>query len=273
MDEGVSKKNLRVNFLGFVGNKINNTGEDRGYLIDTAQDLWDKYSQDGKGKNYTIAISNKKTRVATIYVEIEEPKANLSEFNENSKTKNQNNQIEALLKKAYVYNQAGNFTSATRCYDKILSLHSEQYEALLNRGITRQKMGNEEGAEKDLLAAQQIHPDDPVLLNALGVLYLNSGHEKKAETFLLKAGDATSRINLALYYWKKGKRAKVVSSLKEAERKDSQNPYAPYYLGLFYRQTGEYTAAHDQFEKAISVARKRGRTDLIHQIESLPPRF
>ncbi|MBI3397902.1 MAG: hypothetical protein HY026_01465 [Deltaproteobacteria bacterium] len=67
---------LKVNFLGFVGNKANNDGEDRGYLINTAKDLWLKYSKNGKGLEYNIAISYKDKRLGQIFVDMEEPKLN-----------------------------------------------------------------------------------------------------------------------------------------------------------------------------------------------------
>jgi tetratricopeptide (TPR) repeat protein len=267
--DGTPTNEIRVKFLGFVGDKLNNIGADRGYFIDTAKDLWEKYSQDRKGNNYTITINNGKTRIGTVYLDIAEPKKDLSSLNEITKTKKQVNQIESLLKNAYTYSQAGNLAKAIQCYNKILSFDPKQFEALLNRGIIKQKMGNNEEAEKDLLRAQNINPDDPILLNALGVLYLKKGDEKRAEDFLLKAGDATAKINLALHYWDKGEYKKVISFLKDAEREDKQNPYIPYYLGLFYRQIGDYTSAQDQLEKAVSIARKRGLTDLIHNIESI----
>ncbi len=49
---------LKLNFLGFVGNWKNNTGEDRGYLIDTSKDLIKRYSYLKKGNLYTIKASN-----------------------------------------------------------------------------------------------------------------------------------------------------------------------------------------------------------------------
>ncbi|RLA95437.1 MAG: hypothetical protein DRG25_00200 [Deltaproteobacteria bacterium] len=267
--DGIPSNEIRVNFLGFVGNKLNNIGEDRGYFIDTAKDLWKKYSRDGKGEKYTITINNGKTQIGTVYVDLAEPKKSLSSLNETVRTKKPVNQIENLLKNAYTYSQTGNFTKAIQYYNKILSLDPKQFDALLNRGIIKQKLGNDEEAENDLLKAQSINPDDPILLNALGVLYLKKGEEKKAENLLLKAGDVTAKINLALHYWDKGEDKKVISLLKDAEKEDKQNPYIPYYLGLFYRQIGDYTSAQDQFEKAVSLARQRGLTDLIRNIESL----
>lgn len=47
-----------VNFKGFVGNRKVNTGEDRGYLIDTSGDkLMRKYSKNSQGREYTIEVS------------------------------------------------------------------------------------------------------------------------------------------------------------------------------------------------------------------------
>lgn len=48
---------ITCNFKGFVGNKNDNTGEDRGYLIDTATDLWERYSLYNKGRVYQVVVS------------------------------------------------------------------------------------------------------------------------------------------------------------------------------------------------------------------------
>ena len=72
----VNTNDLSVNFLGYVGNKMKNTGEDRGYLINTATDMWTKYSKDGKGLQYPIAINYINKRIGEIFVDIDEPKLN-----------------------------------------------------------------------------------------------------------------------------------------------------------------------------------------------------
>lgn len=68
--------NITVNFKGFVGDKVNNTGEDRGYLIDTAKDLMKRYSLHNKGEQYQIVISrwNEKNTLARIFIKIVPPK-------------------------------------------------------------------------------------------------------------------------------------------------------------------------------------------------------
>ncbi len=48
---------LKVNFKGFVGNKRNNTGEDRGYDINTSTDLMRRYSLKRRGRLYEIIAS------------------------------------------------------------------------------------------------------------------------------------------------------------------------------------------------------------------------
>ncbi|MBI5327425.1 MAG: succinylglutamate desuccinylase/aspartoacylase family protein [Deltaproteobacteria bacterium] len=74
--QGVNAGELTVNFLGFVGNKIKNSGEDRGYLINTAKDLWVKYSKSGKDLEYMIAINYKDKKFGEVFIDIEEPKLN-----------------------------------------------------------------------------------------------------------------------------------------------------------------------------------------------------
>ena len=46
-----------VTFKGFVGNWKNNTGEDRGYTIDTGSKLMKRYSLHKKGKAYEIVAT------------------------------------------------------------------------------------------------------------------------------------------------------------------------------------------------------------------------
>jgi hypothetical protein len=48
---------IKVNFKGFVGDWKNNTGEDRGYTIDTGTDLIKRYSLHKKGEFYEIIAS------------------------------------------------------------------------------------------------------------------------------------------------------------------------------------------------------------------------
>ncbi|MBN1102730.1 MAG: hypothetical protein JXL84_04860 [Deltaproteobacteria bacterium] len=48
---------VKVNFKGFVGDWRNNRGEDRGYEIDTAADLMERYSLDKKGESYEVVAS------------------------------------------------------------------------------------------------------------------------------------------------------------------------------------------------------------------------
>ena len=74
LPESLSKQQgLIVNFKGFVGNWKNNTGEDRGYLIDTVSDLLERYSIHGKRKIYKIVVSHGKRILGKTLVKIAEP--------------------------------------------------------------------------------------------------------------------------------------------------------------------------------------------------------
>ncbi|MEA3415268.1 MAG: M14/M99 family metallopeptidase [Thermodesulfobacteriota bacterium] len=62
-----------VNFKGFVGDSANNTGEDRGYVINTAKDLWKNYSRDKKGLKYKVIVTYKKQKAGELFIDLEEP--------------------------------------------------------------------------------------------------------------------------------------------------------------------------------------------------------
>jgi hypothetical protein len=74
LPESLSRQHgLIVNFKGFVGNWKNNTGEDRGYLINTASDLLKRYSIHGKKRVYNIVASHGKEVIGKMVVKIAEP--------------------------------------------------------------------------------------------------------------------------------------------------------------------------------------------------------
>lgn len=61
-----------VNFKGFVGNQSQNTGEDRGYVIDTgAGVLMPRYSLEKEGRRYYIQTTLRGKEVGRVYIDIE----------------------------------------------------------------------------------------------------------------------------------------------------------------------------------------------------------
>ncbi len=61
-----------VNFKGFVGNNSINTGEDRGYVIDTgANVLLPRYSLEKKGRHYYVVATLAGNEVGRIYIDIQ----------------------------------------------------------------------------------------------------------------------------------------------------------------------------------------------------------
>lgn len=61
-----------VNFKGFVGNIQNNSGEDRGYMIDTAKGvLIKRYSLDKKGERYHVLTTLDGKEVGKIFIDIQ----------------------------------------------------------------------------------------------------------------------------------------------------------------------------------------------------------
>lgn len=64
---------LEVNFKGFVGDYAHNTGEDRGYIINTATDLIQRFSLNNQGKKFQILVNYNKKTIAHLIIEIKDP--------------------------------------------------------------------------------------------------------------------------------------------------------------------------------------------------------
>jgi hypothetical protein len=69
-----SSSGVKVNFKGFVGDPTNNTGEDRGYTINTGSDLMERFSLDGKGEAYEIVVNQGETILGRGIVKLDSPK-------------------------------------------------------------------------------------------------------------------------------------------------------------------------------------------------------
>jgi hypothetical protein len=69
-----SLRSCTVNFKGFVGDRVNNTGEDRGYDIDTGKDLLKRYSRDDKGNKYKIVVTKDKKEIGNLNVRLMQPR-------------------------------------------------------------------------------------------------------------------------------------------------------------------------------------------------------
>ena len=62
-----------VNFKGYVGNTSHNTGEDRGYVISTARDLWKRYSLNKKGVAYRVIVTYNEKQAGELIIDLKEP--------------------------------------------------------------------------------------------------------------------------------------------------------------------------------------------------------
>jgi len=68
--DGATNRDVLVNFHGFIPKGIKNTGEDRGYLVDTAKDLEVKYSVKKQGAEYPIWIKNRGKNIGEVFIKI-----------------------------------------------------------------------------------------------------------------------------------------------------------------------------------------------------------
>ncbi len=68
--DGLDPSELVVNLKGFIGNPRNNTGEDRGYPIDTSTDvLMKRYSLNKKGKHYKVITTLRNKQIGRFYID------------------------------------------------------------------------------------------------------------------------------------------------------------------------------------------------------------
>jgi hypothetical protein len=69
-----SSTGVKVNFKGFVGDQTNNTGEDRGFTINTGADLMERFSLDGKGESYEIVVNQGETLLGRCVIRLASPR-------------------------------------------------------------------------------------------------------------------------------------------------------------------------------------------------------
>ena len=65
---------IKVNLKGFVGDEKNNTGEDRGYVIDTATSLMKRWSVNRLGESYEIVATQDERTIAQATLRLTRPK-------------------------------------------------------------------------------------------------------------------------------------------------------------------------------------------------------
>lgn len=74
LTEGVPPEALKVNFIGFVRDEKDNSGEDRGALVRSAKDLWPRYALDPEGRRYRIVALQGNSLLGEMTVEFQPPR-------------------------------------------------------------------------------------------------------------------------------------------------------------------------------------------------------
>jgi protein involved in polysaccharide export with SLBB domain len=78
------KGDLDVNFKGFVADKVNNTGEDRGHVINTATDLMPRYSLSKTEKVYEVVVEYAQKPLARMKVRLKKPRLTFLSLSRNN---------------------------------------------------------------------------------------------------------------------------------------------------------------------------------------------
>ncbi|MBW2000181.1 MAG: hypothetical protein JRJ29_19755 [Deltaproteobacteria bacterium] len=74
---------IKVNFKGFVGDRRYNTGEDRGYIIDTGTSLMKRYSLRKRGESYEILATVKNRVIGRMVLKLSDPRLEFIVFRVN----------------------------------------------------------------------------------------------------------------------------------------------------------------------------------------------
>lgn len=69
----VDPSELVVNLKGYVGQRSHNTGEDRGYRINSGKDLWKRYSLKKAGRQYQVIVTLEDKKVGKLFIDLDQP--------------------------------------------------------------------------------------------------------------------------------------------------------------------------------------------------------
>jgi len=69
----VDPSELVVNLKGYVGQRSKNTGEDRGYRINSGKDLWKRYSLKKAGRRYQVIATLDDKEVGKLFIDLAQP--------------------------------------------------------------------------------------------------------------------------------------------------------------------------------------------------------
>lgn len=180
----------------------------------------------------------------------------------------QGEEVQELLRRAYLCARRGELRQALALYDRVLARSPQRVDALINRGVVRQRLGQLQLARRDLERAYELGSRDPTLFNALGALYLRLGQPERARKLLERAGTAEAEVNLALLSWQRGELEEVALHLQRAQELDPYDPYVHFYWYRWWEQRGDARRALQHLALCRQLAEQRGAQELLRR---LPP--
>ncbi|HEX4757874.1 MAG TPA: tetratricopeptide repeat protein [Terracidiphilus sp.] len=138
-----------------------------------------------------------------------------------------------------------------------------RFESLVAAAQQAQAANDFAAAVNDYRQAVRIEPDMPELWANLGLMEQQAGDISGALESFLHA----NRLNPSLYvpnlflgndYLRTGKAPQAISFLTKAEKINKTDPQAPLALGRAYYAVGKFTAAAQEFGRAIALDPKLG---------------
>ncbi|MDD5586317.1 MAG: tetratricopeptide repeat protein [Alphaproteobacteria bacterium] len=162
----------------------------------------------------------------------------------------------AMIGKASVCHQAGQFAKAERLYRDILKLDGRHADALRQLGLLYLHLNQPERAEEYLERAQRVQPDNPEILVGLGVAYRNQGKKDEAMRWHVQAqrarpDDPLIYNNIGGLYYERGNWHDAIQNFTQALRLQPAYAEAHYNLGNVFRKQGRIGDAIACYGQAI----------------------
>jgi len=151
-----------------------------------------------------------------------------------------------------VYAQQGHFDEAIEEYQIALKLSPDYYEAHNNLGVAYREKGLFGDAIKEFETVLKFMPEYPRPYYNLGVTYEKQGDIPKAIRSYQMALKLKPDFVRALYKLK-ATMPYMISLWENAARKDPENPYLHYNIGLMYSTLERYDKAIQKYQLAVKL--------------------
>jgi len=167
--------------------------------------------------------------------------------------------LERVLASADAYSRLKEFSKAVRIAREASRRFSESTEALFRLGSSLERAGSPADAEKVFRQLLTARPNDSAAQNYLGYMWADRGvHLEEARGLIEKAVAREPRNgayldSLGWVYFRLGKLEAAEKHLREARRREPDDPTIEEHLGDLAERQGNVAKAAGHFERALEL--------------------